>query len=85
MTKIKTTQAIVDGTEFALSIFYDPEDGVLTIAGKDGISDDAEVEVSLADIIAIDPSMEGIETLPRDWQAIRKTAGDAWSIGPVSD
>ncbi len=84
MIKIKTTSSIVEGSEPVLTIFYDSNDGLLSMVGQEPLNDENTVTVSLSDIVARDPSLEGIETLPEDWQATRKDDQDAWNIGPLN-
>ncbi|MDD7804781.1 MAG: hypothetical protein PUP46_04305 [Endozoicomonas sp. (ex Botrylloides leachii)] len=82
MIHVKTTSAIANGTEPVLSICYDAEGEYLVMMGEEPLNETNTVMVSIEDLVTEDPSLEGIETLPHSWRAIRNSAHDTWDIGP---
>jgi hypothetical protein len=80
---IKTTPPIIDGTEAVLLIRHNTDDGYLEMSGATPLTVDNAVITDSAQIIARDPFMMGIDTLPEGWMASRKTENDPWRLEPA--
>lgn len=78
-TVVLTSKYVISGTSPIVYIAHH-EDGTWEFWGKEIIDESEIAVVSLRNIIDIDPTVIEVADLPAEFNAVRKTENDKWTI-----
>jgi hypothetical protein len=76
-----TLGSIVTKGAPVLHVTHDPDDRVWQFLGSGTPSEADLMIIGLAEMLAIDPSLEALADLPVGWHAWREHTGDTWTRG----
>ena len=68
-----------------LHVTHDEDDHGWQFLGSDTPTEADAMIVGLAEMLAIDPSLDALADLPVGWHAWREHAEDIWTRGPHDD
>ncbi len=81
-TAVFTTKYVINDKKLITCVTHDEEDGAWQFFSSDEFDNyqDVAMIVLLDEIIAMDPSVLELASMPVGYYAIRETASDEWSI-----
>jgi hypothetical protein len=80
---VLTLRSIVQDNAPVLHVTHDADDDGWQFLGWETPAEEDAMVVSLASMLAIDPTLEALADLPVGWHAWRERVGDRWTRGPV--
>jgi hypothetical protein len=80
-----TLYSIVKGRAPVLHVTHDAGDHGWQFLGSETPSEADAMIVGLAEMLAIDPTLEALADLPVGWHAWREHGGDTWTRGLHND
>lgn len=80
-----TLRSIVKGGAPVLHVTHDADDHGWQFLGIETPAESDAMIIGLAEMLAIDPSLEALANLPVGWHAWRKHVGDTWIREPHDD
>lgn len=83
-TAVFTTAQILSGGDFIAVVLHDADDGAWQFLGaRNTAASESEAQVvALGTIVRLDPTLEGVASLPLGWAAWRETPNSQWRRGP---
>jgi hypothetical protein len=78
-----TLRSIVARREPVLLVFHDADDHGWQFLGGDRPQEDNGVLACLADLLALDPGLRAVATMPPGRYAFRESPADAWQFGDI--
>jgi hypothetical protein len=78
-----TLRSIVRGSAPVLHVTHDADDHGWQFLGAETPQESDAMIVGLAEMLAIDPTLEMLADLPVGWHAWREHAGAPWTRGPL--
>jgi hypothetical protein len=77
-----TLRSIVEDGAPVLHVTHDADDHGWQFLGSETPSEEEAMIIGLAEMLAIDPSLEALSDLPVGWQAWRERREDTWTREP---